>query len=101
MIATILTTMSILTQMSARIIKEQELVIGPLAWNEASKVPGLTVVNTKTGEVSFSGDEKEIVNQLVGRYERLFGRASREVCRDATKDLLTQLPTEEVPSSLK
>ena len=28
-----------------RIIKEQENIIGPLAWDEASKVDGLTIVS--------------------------------------------------------
>ena len=35
-----------------RMIKEQELVIGPLAWTEARKVQGLQVVNEKSGEVN-------------------------------------------------
>ena len=101
MITTIFTTMTIFTQISSKIIKEQELIIGPMAWQEARKVPGLTVVNQSTGEVSFIGDEKEIVNTLVAQYVRLFGRASSEVCKDAAKDLLKGLPTEEIPASLK
>lgn len=87
-------------QIAVRIIKEQELVIGPLAWNEAGKVNGLTIDQSHKS-VSLSGDAKEILNRLVAQYERLFGRASHEVCREAVQDLIAQMPTEEVPASLK
>jgi len=30
------------------------------------------------GSVSFSGDQKDIINRLIAQYERLFGRASHE-----------------------
>ena len=32
--------MNTLDSIAVKIIKEQELVIGPLAWSEAQKVPG-------------------------------------------------------------
>ena len=83
-----------------RIIKEQELVIGPLAWDEAKKVPGLTVNPSQTF-VTLSGDSKDIINKLVAQYERLFGRASREVCWEAVYDILANMAPEEIPSSLK
>jgi len=92
--------MDAILQIPIRIIKEQELVIGPLAWDEARKVSGLTV-DQSHNLVSFSGDSKDIVNRLVAQYERLFGRASHEVCREAVKDLIAEMPSEEVPSSLK
>ena len=38
---------NILNQISIRIIREQELIIGPVAWDEAKKVPGLTIVDSK------------------------------------------------------
>lgn len=87
-------------QIPIRIIKEQELIIGPLAWDEARKVVGLTVDQSRNF-VSFSGDEKDIVNRLVAQYERLFGRASHEVCKEAVQDLIAEMAPEEVPSSLK
>lgn len=83
-----------------KIIKEQELVIGPLAWDEASKVKGL-VVDQSNSSVTFSGDAKEAVNGLVSQYERIFGRASHEVCRSAVRDIVFHMNPEEVPSSLK
>ena len=101
MIATVSTSMTIFDQISIRIIKEQELIIGPVAWDEAKKVPGLHVINQQKGEVSFDGDGKETVNKLVAQYTRLFGRASSEVCKEAVQDLIVELPKDQVPSSLQ
>lgn len=95
------TSMTIFDQISVRIIKQQELVIGPIAWDEARKVQGLRVVNQETGEVAFDGDAKEILNRLVAQYSRLFGRVSEEVCKDAVQDLIAELPQGEVPTSLQ
>ncbi len=93
--------MTIFDQISVRIIKEQELIIGPVAWEEAKKVPGLHVLNQHKGEVSFDGDAKEVLNKLVAQYARLFGQASVEACKDATQDLIVELPKDQVPSSLQ
>lgn len=94
--------MDTLSQITERIIKEQELVIGPLAWSEAKKVLGLTVVETDGGHVRLSsGDPKSIVDNLIARYERLFGRAAQEVCRDATRALVANMQPSEVPQSLR
>ena len=87
-------------QIPLRIIKEQELIIGPLAWDEAKKVSGLNI-DQSTNLVSFTGDQKEIINRLVAQYERLFGKASHEVCREAVQDLIAEMSPEEVPDSLK
>lgn len=93
--------MTIFEQISARIIKEQELIIGPVAWEEAGKVPGLQVVGQQKKEVSFVGDAQETLNNLVARYTRLFGRASSEVCKEAVQDLLAELPKDQIPLSLQ
>lgn len=92
--------MTIFDQIGIRIIKEQELIIGPIAWSEAIKVNGLSVISQKSGEITISGDNKQIIDTLVSRYVRLFGRASQEVCKEATHDLITQLPKEQIPVSL-
>ncbi len=91
--------MTTLQKIATKIIEEQELVIGPLAWGEAEKVQGLKVTNH---EVDFNnGDPKSVVDRLVGQYERLFGRASHEVCREAVADLLADLPQGDIPLSLQ
>ena len=93
--------MSILDQIATKIIKEQELIVGPLAWSEARKVSGLKIVDSKKGEVTFNdSDQKEVINRLVTQYSRLFGQASREVCREATVSLVADMAPSEVPSSL-
>lgn len=88
------------SQIVNKIILEQELVIGPLAWNEATKVSGLRV-DVKTHHVDLYGDPKEVLGRLVSQYERLFGLASREVCRDAVRPLIAQIPEDQLPSVLR
>lgn len=92
--------MTSFSQIPLRIIKEQELIIGPIAWDEASKVGGL-IIDQSHSFVSFAGDEKDIINHLVAQYENLFGKASHEVCREAVQDLIAEMSPEEIPSSLK
>ncbi len=93
--------MNTFAQIASKIIKEQELIIGPLAWVEAKKVQGLNVSDTNSGELSIAGDPKETLDKLVAQYERLFGRASHEVCREAAITLLADLPPTEIPLSLQ
>jgi len=89
-------------EIAAKIIKEQEFVIGPLAWEEARKVAGIQVVDEKKGEVTIQdADPKGIIDRLVAQYEKIFGKASHAVCHDAVKDILAQMPPEEVPASLR
>lgn len=93
--------MSILDKIAEKIIEEQELVIGPLAWTEASNVHGLQIDSKSHETVLTVGiDQKETINRLVAQYERLFGRASQEVCRDAVAVMLASLAPSEIPSSL-
>ncbi len=92
--------LQIFGQVSIRIIKEQELIIGPVAWEEAGKVSGLKV-DKANGTATFDGDPKEILNRLVAQYSRLFGQVSKEVCRQAAQDLLVELPEGDIPDSLQ
>lgn len=89
-------------EIARRIIEEQATVIGPLAWNEAGKVQGLTIVSRESGQVEINAsDQSEVINKLVAQYERLFGQASHEVCRDSVASLLALMPVNEVPASLR
>ncbi len=83
----------------SRIIKEQELIIGPLAWREAKKVRGLQVSEKR--EVAVRGNVKEVLSELVRQYETLFGPASRQVCRDAVRNLVPTMSAKDVPDVLK
>jgi hypothetical protein len=94
--------MTIFSQIASKIIKEQELIIGPLAWEEAGKVGGIRVVDRQKGEVELdAGKEHETIDRLVSQYERLFGKASREACREAVGSIIADLPPSDVPMSLK
>ena len=93
--------MDIFSRIASRIIKEQELIIGPLAWGEAKKVSGINVMDPKAGELTLEGDAKQIIDGLVARYDRLFGRASHEVSREAAAGLVADLPSTDVPMSLR
>ena len=89
-----------INELVSKIIKEQELIIGPVAWEQAEKVSGLRV-DIATHAVVIEGSTKEVLEKLVAQYEKLFGQASREVCRDAVRPLLSQVPEEEIPAILK
>ncbi|MEK7518073.1 MAG: hypothetical protein AAB583_06025 [Patescibacteria group bacterium] len=91
--------MDVFAQMVQKIIKEQESIIGPVALEQARKVPGLKV-NWEKHEVILEGNQKEIIEKLVEQYEYLFGRASVEVCKDAVKSLLSKIPQDKIPTLL-
>ncbi len=83
-----------------QIIREQSLIIGPIAWIEARKVSGLVVQDEKSGQVDIVGDGKQVLENLVLQYDHLFGRASREVCKSAIVDLLPTVSQGELPQVL-
>lgn len=93
-----LASMSTTEELVGKIIHEQETIIGPVAWMEARKVRGLRI---EDHSVSVEGNSLEVLEGLVKQYERLFGRASREVCRDAVRPLIAQVPESEVPAVLR
>ena len=90
----------LIMEIPIKIIRAQELVIGTLAWDEAKKVTGLNLDQINKS-VSINGNTYDIIDALVGQYGRLFGRASREVCKEAVQDILEKLLPQEIPNSLK
>lgn len=100
-LAPILTpTKDIYSQIILKIIAEQQLVIGPVALEEAGRV-GSIKINPNLSQVEITGDGKKALADLIGQYEKLFGQASVEVCKQAVKGLIGQLPPSEVPEVLK
>lgn len=95
--------MTIYEQIALKIIKEQELLMGPVAWDQASKVRGLRIMDSKNGLVSIEEghDSVLIINNLVDRFGNLFGRAGREVCKEAVSALVADLQPTLVPVSLR
>ena len=92
--------MDIFGKIAEKIIEEQEKIIGPIALEQARKVQGLSV-NMQKQEVKFIGDEKQIIESLIEQYKHLFGQASVEVCKDAARSFITQLPKDQIPSQLQ
>ena len=93
--------MNKLDQIATKIIKEQELIIGPIAWEEARKVKGLNVVDSEKGEVTVENSNTQVIDMLINQYEHIFGPASKEVCKDAVATLLVDLSPSDIPLSLR
>jgi hypothetical protein len=95
--------MSKYDQIATKIIKEQEALMGPVAWYEARKVKGLNIIDQDSGSVTIADniDSRAVVDDLVSQYGNLFGRAAQEVCREAVSALVAELSPAEVPSTLK
>jgi hypothetical protein len=89
---------NVFDQIAVKIIKEQELVIGPIAWIEAKKVKGLEI---QDNNVHVLGQTRPVLEALVSRYARLFGDASIEVCKDAARPFIGKFPKTELPASLQ
>ncbi|MBI2314557.1 hypothetical protein HYU93_00635 [Candidatus Daviesbacteria bacterium] len=83
----------------SRIIKEQQSIIGPVAIDQANKVTGLQVGGAD--DVKITGNKKEVLNNLVNQYAKLFGRASIEVCKEAFSSIAGKINPTEVPDILK
>ena len=93
--------MAILSDVVLSIIAKQEAVIGPLAWKEAGKVQGLHVEQGPRTVEMTEADQRAVVDRLVAQYERLFGKASHFVCREAAAGLLASMSKDEIPVSLR
>jgi len=92
--------MDVYAQIATKIIKSQEAIIGPVAVEQAQQITGLKVDWTAQ-QVSVTGDEAKVIDQLVEKYKGLFGQLSVEVCKDAASSLLGQLPSGGLPETLK
>ena len=88
------------SQAVEKIVRQQETIIGPLALEQAKRVQGLKIDLDKH-EVSFSGNRTEALEHLVEQYQKLFGQASVQVCKEAARPVLSQLSPQEVPALLK
>lgn len=86
-------------QAVSRIIKEQQTIIGPVALDQAKKVSGIQIVSVD--DVKVTGNGKEILENLVNQYARLFGRASIEVCKEAIEPISDKIPVNDLPDILK
>jgi hypothetical protein len=90
--------MELTNHMAEKIIQEQESIIGPIALEQARKVEGLEVVSDDN--VKIIGNAKDVLAKLVDQYANLFGQASVEVCREAVRGLIAQVPKDQIPQIL-
>lgn len=92
--------MDLYVEIARKIIEQQELIIGPVAIEQAKRVPGISIDWPKH-VITLPGDEAGAIDELVRQYEHLFGRLSVEVCKDAAASLLAQLPPDKKPKLLR
>ncbi len=86
-------------QAVSSIIKEQQSIIGPVAVDQAKKVPGLKM--SSLTDIEVLGDKKEVLKGLVTSYQKLFGNASVEICKEAFAPYRSKLPADGIPEILK
>jgi hypothetical protein len=86
-------------QAVSRIIKEQQAIIGPVALDQAKKVKGLTL--TSAEDVKVTGGKKQTLENLVKQFEKLFGQASIQVCKEAFQPFSDKIPIADIPDILK
>jgi hypothetical protein len=92
--------MDISVEIARNIIREQEKIIGPIALEQARKVRGLSVDDEKR-DIKITGDKKEVLDGLVEQYKHLFGQASVEVCKEASRKITSGASINDIPSSLQ
>ncbi len=90
----------IFDQMVAKIIEQQEAIIGPIAVDQAKLVKELKI-NWAQHEVDITGSPQTAIDELVEQYRELFGQIAVETCREAVSKLMTQVPADQQPNSLK
>lgn len=94
--------MDIYAQIAVKIIKSQETIIGPVAIEQAQRVPHLKVDWNKDKQViEIDGNETKVIDSLVEAYKELFGQISVEVCKEAASSLIGQLSAGQLPEALK
>lgn len=92
--------MDIFAKLAEQIIKEQETIIGPIALEQANMVQGLKI-DWRSHKVVLEGNKTQILEKLVDQYKTLFGQASVELCKEAVNRYRSQLPQDQLPSTLK
>ena len=92
--------MDVYEQIVIKIIKSQEAIIGPVAIEQAQRVPHLKVDWDKQ-QIDIDANEADVIDELVGVYKDLFGQISVEVSKEAAASLVGQLPADQLPKALK
>jgi len=92
--------MDIYAQIVKKIIEQQETIIGPVALEQAKQVKELKIDWPQHG-VDITGSPQTAIDDLVAQYKELFGQIAVETCKEAAAIFLAQIPSDQVPGSLK
>lgn len=92
--------MDLYNQIAQKIIEAQEQIIGPVAIQQAERVP-LLVVDWQDHKVSINGNGAQVIDELVEQYKELFGQIAVQTCRESASRYLAQLPPDKLPKSLQ
>lgn len=85
-----------------KIVSQQQFLIGPFAVEQANAITGLSA--DYSGKVRIDAkitDFKSLLNDLVIKYQELFGQTSVEVCKDAVREAGVNINDSELPDILK
>jgi hypothetical protein len=94
-----MTDVTVYSVIATHILKEQLSVIGPLAFDQAKMVSGVMIDNGNI--INIKGNGKEVLTNLVMQFEKLFGQASIEACKDAVKEAGVTISDKDLPDILK
>lgn len=86
------------------IIKEQEILMGPVAWFEAEQITELQIIDSESGHdvnIPENVDGMIVLDNLVDRYVALFGPAASEVCKRASSSMVADLDHSLIPFNLR
>ncbi|HMH31274.1 MAG TPA: hypothetical protein VK534_02250 [Methylomirabilota bacterium] len=92
--------MDVYAQIAVKIIAGQEAIIGPVAVEQAERVPDLKI-DWPNHEITITGDKVSAIQELIEKYKELFGQISVEVSKQAAASLMEQLPENAQPAILR
>ena len=87
-------------QAASAILKGQMEIIGPIALDQAKRVPGLIITTPENVQIQ-GEDKKAVLTNLVNAFQSIFGKASVEVCKESFNPYRKMIPLDQVPDILK
>lgn len=87
-------------QLVLAIVKQQKAIMGPMAVDLANRVNGVHISND-LASIEVGGNTAQVLGDLVKQYEKLFGRASVEACKDSIREANISIPPKDLPQILQ
>lgn len=82
------------------IVAEQKSIIGPMAVDLANKVNGVHISNDLVS-IEVGGNTVQVLGDLVKQYEKLFGKASIEACKESIREANISISSKDLPAVLQ